>query len=74
MFPGHVARWEIIPDINRAIEQIAREENLTYIDLFSRFADSEGKLKGEYTNDGLDLLGSGYLLWKEIITPYLEGE
>lgn len=74
MFPRHVARWEIIPDINRAIEQIAREENLTYIDLFSRFADSEGKLKGEYTNDGLHLLGSGYLLWKEIITPYLEGE
>lgn len=74
MFPGHVARWEIIPDINKAIEQIAREENLTYIDLFSRFADSEGKLKGEYTNDGLHLLGSGYLLWKEIITPYLKGE
>lgn len=25
-----------------------------------------------YTNDGLHLLGKGYLLWREIILPYLQ--
>ena len=38
---------------------------------FSHVVDDEGHMKKQYTNDGLQLLGKGYLLWKEIITPYL---
>lgn len=71
MFSGHTSRWRIIPRINRLIEQIAQEEGAIYIDLFSRFADEHGQMKAEYTNDGLHLLGKGYLLWKEIVESYV---
>ncbi|MBP1593768.1 MAG: sialate O-acetylesterase, partial [Bacteroidetes bacterium] len=26
----------------------------------------------KYTNDGLHLLGPGYLLWKEVLKPYMK--
>lgn len=28
-------------------------------------------MNNEYTNDGLHLLGKGYLKWAEIIKPYI---
>lgn len=72
MFDGHTSRWQMIPEINRLIQRMTAEEQVKYIDLFSHFADEEGQMKTEYTNDGLHLLGKGYLLWKEIVTPYLK--
>ena len=42
-------------------------EGVTYIDLYSKFLDSEGRLDKKYTNDGLHLLGEGYVLWVEIL-------
>ena len=71
MFNGHTSRWEMIPDINKAIKNIAESENIEYIDLYSHFVNNEGKLDLKYTNDGLHLLGQGYLLWKDIVKPYI---
>ena len=71
-FQGHTARWKMIPDINRALCEVAREEQVTYIDLFTSFADEAGQMRLSYTNDGLHLLGPGYLLWKSIVQPYLK--
>lgn len=72
MFPEHTSRWEMIPDINLAIRRITKEEGINYIDLFTYFADENGQMKPEYTNDGLHLLGKGYMLWKDILNPYLK--
>ena len=71
MFNGHTSRWKMIPDINKAIKNIAESENIEYIDLYSHFVNNEGKLDLKYTNDGLHLLGQGYLLWKDIVKPYI---
>lgn len=71
MFRGHTSRWEIIPDINMAIKSIAEDEGVKYIDLYSHFVNSEGKMDLKYTNDGLHLLGPGYLLWRNIVKPYI---
>ena len=71
MFQGHTSQWKRIPEINQKIQEITEEEQVQYIDLFSHFVDSDGQMQKQYTNDGLHLLGKGYLLWKEIITPYL---
>ena len=72
MFEGHTSRWEMVGEINRLLQQITREEEVTYIDLYSRFALPCGKMDPQYSNDGLHLLGNGYLLWKEIVSPYLK--
>lgn len=39
--------------------------------LFEKFVNDEGKMNVKYTNDGLHLLGEGYMLWKSIVEPYI---
>ena len=70
-FYEHTCHWKEIPEINQKIKTVTEKEQVQYIDLFSHFVDAEGQMQKQYTNDGLHLLGKGYLLWKEIITPYL---
>ena len=61
-----------IQRIRLRIIRLAEKEKLTYIDLYSHFVDSKtGKMNIEYTNDGLHLLGKGYLKWVEIVKPYI---
>ncbi len=72
-FSSHTSHPEIIREINAGIKEIADREGAVYIDLYSGFVDCEtGKMNIEYTNDGLHLLGKGYLKWVEIIKPYVE--
>lgn len=51
----------------------AVKEGASYIDLYSHFVEKEtGKMNPVYTNDGLHLLGKGYLLWRDIVKPYVD--
>lgn len=73
MFQGHTSRWQLVPEINARLQELARAEQVTFIDLYPHFVDhATGKLKAEYTNDGLHLLGSGYLKWRDIVKPYVK--
>ena len=71
-FHGHTSQWMRIPQINKWLQQIAQEEQVTYIDLFSHFVDKDGQMQRQYTNDGLHLLGEGYKLWKTIIEKHVK--
>lgn len=72
LFSGHTARRGDIPGINEALQKMAPEFGAVYVDLFSRFVDAEtGKMNTAYSNDGLHLLGKGYLLWRDIVLPYV---
>ncbi len=70
-FETHTVRWKDVPVTNSLLQQIAKEEDVTYIDLFSLFADAEGKMNIEYSNDGLHLTGKGYRIWRNAIKRYL---
>ena len=71
MFKGHM-KPELIKEINQFYQNIAQEYKVNYIDLYSYFLeDGTDKMNKKYTNDGLHLLGEGYLLWREIVKPYL---
>ena len=62
-----------IVEINQRLEQLAAAEQCTYIDLYSHLtAPGSNDLDPAYTNDGLHLLGDAYLVWKEILQPYLK--
>lgn len=72
MFGGHTAHWQEIKEMNDGIKSLADKENLTYVDLYSSFVDEQtGKMNIDYTNDGLHLLGKGYMKWVEIVKPYI---
>ena len=72
LFSGHTARRNDIPGINEALRKMAPEFGAVYVDLFSRFVNAEtGKMDTAYSNDGLHLLGKGYLLWRDIVLPFV---
>ena len=63
----------VITKTNILIENIAIKKGLVFIDLTKTLADENtGKLKKEFTNDGLHLTGNGYKAWIEKIRPYVE--
>jgi lysophospholipase L1-like esterase len=75
LFKNHTNKTEEVLWVNARLKEWCTKENVGFVDLYSRFKlpDSE-KMNPKYTNDGLHLLGDGYLLWAEILNPYLDGK
>ncbi|KAI9463047.1 hypothetical protein F5148DRAFT_1150313 [Russula earlei] len=68
--PAHYNKDEKIIRINENLKQLAKEENVELIDLYTRFLDSNGKLIANYTYDGLHLTAAGYQHWAEVLKEY----
>lgn len=62
---------QVARDINALVSAQASQMGFTWINLYDVFADEEGRLKSNLTNDGLHLLAPGYLLWRDCLAPYL---
>ena len=72
-FEGHTSRYRQVAEINAEIQKIAADLGAVCIDLYTPFAEpAGGKMRPELTNDGLHLLGAGYILWRDIVTPYVK--
>lgn len=56
-----------IAHINAKMKGIAMEEGVFWVDLHAHFTDSDGKLKKEYTWDGIHLTLAGYRKWAEVL-------
>ncbi len=63
---------QVVLDGNRALEQVAHRQGVTWVNLFPLFADDEGKLRRDLTNDGLHLMGEGYVIWRDAIKQYVK--
>ena len=62
----------VIPKLNQRLQEIAETNGAVYIDLWDSLADKKtGKLRKEFTNDGLHLLGKGYQAWTKAIAGYV---
>jgi lysophospholipase L1-like esterase len=70
-FSGHTSRAEQIQSVNKRLAKESSAHHYRFIDLYSAFCNDEGKLDTRYSNDGLHLLGEGYLLWKHLVFPYV---
>ncbi|MGL4993515.1 MAG: GDSL-type esterase/lipase family protein [Bacteroidales bacterium] len=71
-FKEHTSRHSEVQPLNSLLRNIANNEKITYIDLYSKFVDpSTGKINLKYSNDGLHLMGEGYELWASIVMPYV---
>ncbi|MDR1552514.1 MAG: GDSL-type esterase/lipase family protein [Prevotellaceae bacterium] len=68
---SHGSKGKEIIETNELLKQLCTQKNITFIDVYSKLADENGKLNRAYTNDGLHLMGSGYLVWKKVIERYL---
>ena len=66
-FAGHTKNTVVIRQLNERLKENAAAHQYQYIDLHTAFADSQGKLKKELSNDGLHLFANAYQLWKHIV-------
>ena len=66
-FGDHTSRWPQVAEINALLQPLAQEEGVGYVDLYSHFANEEGKMNPDYSNDGLHINGEGYKLWRRVI-------
>ncbi len=65
-------REHVVVEANALLEQVARRQGVTWINLYPLFVDNQGKLRADLTNDGLHLMGKGYLIWRDAIKPYIK--
>lgn len=56
-----------VVSVNNQLMKSASKNGFTYIDLYSRFKDKDGKLDAKYATDGLHINELGYQLWIEIL-------
>lgn len=59
-----------VKELNEKLQEYAKENNLTFIDL-NAFLAPQGTLLKEYTNDGLHLQLPAYELWQQAVQKYL---
>jgi lysophospholipase L1-like esterase len=71
-FKNHYNKDEHIKVVNDGLKSLAQQEHVTLVDLHPHFMDSEGKMKKEYTRDGLHLNADGYKVWRDVLKPYLK--
>lgn len=56
-----------IQQLNQQLAVIARQTGVTFLDLYTQFADSEGQIRPEFTTDGLHLNAYGYQVWRSVL-------
>lgn len=72
MFQSHTSKGAVVVEINRRLVDLAKEKKVFYIDLYSHFVNKEtGKLRLDLSNDGLHMLGKGYMLWRDLVKQYV---
>ncbi len=63
----------VIREINEALKQIARKYGASYLDIFSRFVDSQGNPVERYLlDDGVHVSDKGYEVWSQAMEDFLE--
>lgn len=64
-------REQVVVDGNKGLESMCQRLGVTFINLYSLFVGENRKMKPEYTNDGLHLMGGAYLIWRDALLPYI---
>ena len=70
---NHWKKGAEIIEANKLIEALCEgRKNVLYIDVYSALVDQKGMLDKRYTNDGVHLVGEGYLVWRDVLKPYVK--
>jgi lysophospholipase L1-like esterase len=73
LFKNHTNKTADVLWVNAQMKTWCEKEQVQYVNLYSRFKNPDNELLNpQLTNDGLHIKGEGYLLWADIIKPYLK--
>lgn len=70
-FGGHTSKKAEIIQVNQSLKNLSDSLSFVYLDVYISLVDETGRMNPKFTNDGLHLLGEGYLAWKKVIEKYL---
>ena len=72
MFLGATKKGDVVIEINNGLRKLCRDKGLIFIDVYSALKNKDSEaLDARYTNDGLHLMGEGYMVWKSVVSKYL---
>ena len=60
-----------IDNCNKWLRNWCEGQGYTFVDVASAMSDADGHLDARYTWDGVNLNGVGYLVWKEVLDPFI---
>lgn len=60
-----------IEELNKKLEQLAKSNDVTYVNLYPLFLDTNNQLDEKYTFDGIHINGKGYLVWVNAIKKFV---
>lgn len=67
-----IGKTDLIPEINRKLEALAKEKKIPFIHLFPLFTEKNSNvMRKELTTDGLHLTEEGYRIWSKALKRYL---
>jgi len=59
-----------VREVNALLKAAAEKRGVTYIGLYSHFV-ADGRMNPKLSPDNLHLSGQGYLIWRDIIRPFI---
>ena len=71
IFPREEGALPLVNKYNEALETVAIETGVMYLDLTSNFRAENGTLRSDLTTDGLHLNERGYRIWADILNPII---
>ena len=63
---------DVVRQVNALLQPVVENTGATWINVYPAFADDEGYLRKDLSNDGLHLLGPGYIIWRDLLMPYVK--
>jgi lysophospholipase L1-like esterase len=66
-FPQHYDKEEHVLALDKLLKANAAAGDYTYVDIFHLFADADGRLKAQYTYEGLHLKPAAYTIWVDYL-------
>lgn len=66
VLPSGKDKAKLVPqvmELNQHIQELAKENNLDYLDLYPLMKDDKNELRSDLTKDGIHLLPEGYKIW-----------
>ena len=66
-FPQHYDKEEHVLSVNKLLKANAQTGNYTFVDIFHLFVDGEGRLKSQYSYEGLHLKPDAYVIWVDYL-------
>ncbi len=66
-FPQHYDKEEHVLAVNKLLKGNATVGNYTFIDIFHLFIDADGRLKSEFSYEGLHLKPAAYVIWTDYL-------